>query len=252
VIDLYTNILPTIGKGPQDTNTFLAMAKTLVDQGVTAIVATPMYKVNEIQNSIQSYVDKANERLQHSFIPLTILPGQQMVLQEGLVQALERNECITLNHSKKYMLLQLPNELSALAVESILYQLQLKGIVPIISEPERHRSFLENPDNLYELVQKGAIVQLSADSLIGRNGRKEKKAAVSFIGCGLAHVIASGVNVDTYEHYSLPKAYDCIARQFGNQILYKLMENADYIIEGKAVFKEQPERIKKGKFLGIL
>lgn len=252
MIDLYTNILPTIGKGPQDTNTFLAMAKTLVDQGVTAIVATPMYKVNEIQNSIQSYVDKANERLQHSFIPLTILPGQQMVLQEGLVQALERNECITLNHSKKYMLLQIPNELSAFSVEAILYQLQLKGIIPIINEPERQRNFLENPDYLYELVQKGAIVQLSADSLVGRNGRKEKKAAVSFIGCGLAHVIASGVNADTYERYSLPKAYDLVSKQFGNQVLYKLMENAYYVIEGKAIFKEQPEKIKKGKFLGIL
>lgn len=252
MIDLYTNILPNVDKGPRDTTAFLAMAKSLVDQGVTSVVAAPVYDNQDTEQlTIQMHVDAANERLQHSFIPLTILPGQKAIIHDRLVTAFEQNTLITVNRSTKYVLLQIPNEYTFSSTEQILYQLQLKGVVPIISEPERQSVFLENPDQLYELVKKGAIVQLSAGSLIGKNGRKEKKAAFSFINHGLAHVIASGVSADTYESYTLLKAYEIVSKQLGTQALYKFMGNADYVAEGKAIFKEQPERVKKGKILGI-
>ncbi|AXI28019.1 tyrosine protein phosphatase [Priestia megaterium] len=250
MIDLYTNILPNVGKGPRDKTAFLAMAKSLVDQGVTAAVAAPMYD-SAVLSSISMYIDAANESLQHSFIPLTILPGQKVIIDQILVQAYEQNNVVTINQATKYMLLQLSNDYTFNSTEQILYQLQLKGMVPVISEPERNAIFLEKPDYLYELVRKGAIVQLSAGSLTGQNGRKEKKAAFSFINSGLAHVVASGVCGDNYEQYALPKAYEILSKQFGTQALYKFMENADYIVEGKGIFKEQPERIKKGKILGI-
>lgn len=250
MIDLYTNILPNVGKGPRDKTAFLAMAKSLVDQGMTAVVAAPMYD-SAGSSSISMYIDAANESLQHSFIPLTILPGQKVIIDQILVQAYEQNNLVTINQATKYMLLQLSNDYTFNSTEQILYQLQLKGMVPVISEPERNAVFLEKPDHLYELVRKGAIVQLSAGSLTGQNGRKEKKAAFSFINSGLAHVVASGVCGDNYEQYALPKAYEILSKQFGTQALYKFMENADYIVEGKGIFKEQPERIKKGKILGI-
>ncbi|MED3955205.1 tyrosine protein phosphatase [Priestia aryabhattai] len=252
MIDLYTNILPNVGKGPRNTNDFLAMAKSLVNQGITAVVAAPLYDTEGADAvSISTHIDAANESLQHSFIPLTILPGHMAIIHQHLVQAYEQSVVMTINQTTKYMLLQLSNEHTVSSTEQLLYQLQLKGVVPIISEPERHSLFLDDPSHLYELVRKGAIVQLSAGSLTGQNGRKEKKAAFSFINGGLAHVVASGVCVDTYERYALPKAHEILSKQFGIQTLYKFMENADYILEGKAIFKEQPERIKKGRILGI-
>jgi len=252
VVDLYTHILPNVEKGPRDVNAFLTMAKSLVDQGVKNVVASPTYNGQDLEKqNIMLYVEAANKHLQHAFIPLTILPGQKVTIHYRLIQAFEQNVHLPINHSTKYMFLQLPNENTDVLNEQILYELQLKGIVPIINEPERHPTFLEDSDLLYEIVKRGAIVQLSSDSIVGKNGRKEKKAALTFIDKGLAHIIASGVCADTYESYTLPKAYDMVSRQFGTQILYKFMENADYIVEGKAIFKEQPERVKKGEFLGI-
>ncbi|MFD9362602.1 tyrosine-protein phosphatase [Priestia megaterium] len=252
MIDLYTNILPNLEDGPCDVDTFLTMAKSLVNQGVKSVVVAPTYNGQELEKqSIMMYVDTANKQLQHAFIPLIILPGQKIMIHDRLIQTFEKNVHLPINHSTKYMFLQLPNEHTNILNEQILYELQLKGIIPIINEPERNAIFLENPDQLYEIVKRGAVVQLSSDSIIGKNGRKEKKAALTFIDKGLAHIIASGVCVDTYESYTLPKAYDKVSRHFGTQALYKFIENADYIVEGKAIFKEQPERIKKGKFLGI-
>ncbi|MCJ7992231.1 hypothetical protein MUB15_28685 [Priestia sp. OVS21] len=42
MVDLYTHILPNVEKGPRDVNAFLTMAKSLVNQGVKNVVASPL------------------------------------------------------------------------------------------------------------------------------------------------------------------------------------------------------------------
>lgn len=76
MVDLYTHILPNVEKGPRDVNAFLTMAKSLVDQGVKNVVASPTYNGQDLEKqNIMLYVEAANKHLRHAFIPLTILPG---------------------------------------------------------------------------------------------------------------------------------------------------------------------------------
>jgi protein-tyrosine phosphatase len=56
---------------------------------------------------------------------------------------------------------------------------------------------------LYKFVKKRAVIQLSSDSIIGKNGKPAKKAAMQFLEHNLAHVIASGASLDNYEEHSL-------------------------------------------------
>lgn len=39
-------------------------------------------------------------------------------------------------------------------MENILYWLQLKGVVPVLNEPECHSLFIGNPADLYTIVKK--------------------------------------------------------------------------------------------------
>jgi len=196
-------------------------------------------------------VDLANEWLRKSSISLRVLPGHKIVASTQMIVSNEDYYMMTINENEKYMFLEIPQDVEIEVLESIAYELQLKGIVPILNEPERHSLFVENPAHLYKLVKNGAVVQLSAQSVLGGNGSKAKKAAYQFIDHGLAHVIASGVNRENYQQYGLQKAYSAVSKKYGNSKLYHFMENAEAIASGKAVYKQEPERIKKTKFLGI-
>ncbi|MGV6997818.1 CpsB/CapC family capsule biosynthesis tyrosine phosphatase [Priestia megaterium] len=249
MIDIYTNILPNVNSGPKSVEEFLEMANVLVKQGVTEVVAAPLYDGKD--SSCRESVDLANEWLRKSSISLRVLPGHKIVASTQMIVSNEDYYMMTINENEKYMFLEIPQDVEIEVLESIAYELQLKGIVPILNEPERHSLFVENPAHLYKLVKNGAVVQLSAQSVLGGNGSKAKKAAYQFIDHGLAHVIASGVNRENYQQYGLQKAYAAVSKKYGNSKLYHFMENAEAIASGKAVYKQEPERIKKTKFLGI-
>ena len=47
----------------------------------------------------------------------------------------------------------------------LFFELQSKGYVPIIAHPERNKEISQNLDTLFELVNGGALSQLTAASL---------------------------------------------------------------------------------------
>lgn len=249
MIDVHTYILPQIKDGPKNKDEFLEMANILVREGVTKVVVTPL--CDGKVSSWRANLDLANDWLQTSSLSLTVLPGQKVIASNHMTLFSQDFYNMTINESGKYMLLQVPEDMQYEVLETIAYELQLKGIVPVLNEPESHPLFLDNSAHLYKLVKNGAVVQLSAQSVLGGNGSKSKKAAYQFIDHGLAHVIASGVNRETYQQYGLQKAYSAVSKKYGNSKLYHFMENAEAIASGKAVYKQEPERIKKTKFLGI-
>lgn len=215
----------------------------LVNQGVRAIAVDDQFdKLGDIRG--------LNLMLKSNNIPLEIMRGGRFLLTEKLFENGKRNFS-TINNNSKYALFYARNQDTLSDLENVIYRLQLDGIVPIISEPELHDHFVANKSEIYKLVKKGALIQLSSDSLIGKNGKKAKQAAKQFLNHNLVHVIASGFHLNAYHNYSLPQAYETIEKIYGKGQLNFFVKSALSIIEGKAVVTTPPERVKKSKFLRI-
>ncbi|MDC7723207.1 tyrosine protein phosphatase [Priestia megaterium] len=244
MIDIYTHMLPRVEGRKQQ---FIDAARHLVNQGVKA-VATTLDK--ETNTSLFLYVKEANQTLKDNNIPLTIVEGMEVVADRRFAESYQRRDAM-LASNEKYIVLTIPKEEEADYLKQLIYDIQLNKIVPIISEPECHPYFLENKNTLYKFVKKGAIVQLSSDSIIGKNGKHAKKAAMQFIERNLAHVIASGASLDNYKQHSLRQAYDVITKEKGAETSQLLMQNAEATFNGQGIQILPPERIKKTKFLGI-
>lgn len=244
MIDIYTHMLPRVEGRKQQ---FIDAARHLVNQGVKA-VATTLDK--ETNTSLFLYVKEANQTLKDNNIPLTIVEGMEVVANRRFAESYQRRDAM-LASNEKYIVLTIPKEEEADYLKQLIYDIQLNKIVPIISQPECHPYFLENKNTLYKFVKKGAIVQLSSDSIIGKNGKHAKKAAMQFIERNLAHVIASGASLDNYKQHSLRQAYDVITKEKGAETSQLLMQNAEATFNGQGIQILPPERIKKTKFLGI-
>ncbi|PGR00100.1 CpsB/CapC family capsule biosynthesis tyrosine phosphatase [Priestia megaterium] len=244
MIDIYTHMLPRVEGRKQQ---FIDAARHLVNQGVKA-VATTLDK--ETNTPLSLYVKEANQTLKDNHIPLTIVEGTEVLANSNFAESYHLQESFPTSQ-EKYMILTIPAQEEPSYLKNLLYEIQLKEIVPIISEPERHPYFLEHKDGLYKFVKKGAVIQLSSDSIIGKNGKHAKKAAMQFIEHNLAHVIASGASLDNYKQHSLRQAYDVITKEKGAEISQLLMQNAEATFNGQGIQILPPERIKKTKFLGI-
>lgn len=254
MVDLHCHILPGIDDGAQTVTDSLAMAQQAVSEGIHTVVATPHHQngkyVNE-RTPIIHHVKQLNDELQQHNIPLTILPGQEVRLYGDLLEDYEAGKIVTLNETNKYIFIEFPSNHVPRYAEQLLYELRVKGMIPIIVHPERNAELIERPDKLYNLVNKGALTQVTAGSLLGKFGKKIKKFSLQLVEHNLTHMVASDAHNTTSRGFHLAESYELIEKEFGMNVMSDLKENPYLLISGKAIYKEDPEQIRRKKLFGI-
>ncbi|WP_044747181.1 tyrosine-protein phosphatase [Bacillus alveayuensis] len=253
MIDLHCHILPELDDGAKHLTESLEMARKAVEEGITAIVATPHHKHERYENErdiVENRVKKLKLAIQKEGIPLNIAPGQEVRIYGDLLQDYKCEKVIGLNNSS-YILIEFPSNHVPRYAEQLLYDIEMKGLTPIIAHPERNTEIVQHPDLLYKLVKKGAIAQITAGSLVGRFGKKIQKFSLDIIEARLVHVIASDAHNVKNRSFHMQEAFNMVGKEFGSEAVYYFRENAEYIFQNEAIYKEQPERVKRKKFLGL-
>ena len=82
-------------------------------------------------------------------------------------------------------------------MDDALHHLQLLGISPIITHPERNRLICSQPDRLRRWLHQGCTVQITAQSLLGRWGEGTKKQVEEWIDQEMVHFFASDAHNTT-------------------------------------------------------
>ena len=64
----------------------------------------------------------------------------------------------TINNTR-YMLIEFPMlEFNIEEAINTLYELQIRGIVPIIAHPERYKQFIKNPSQINLLIKRRYVI----------------------------------------------------------------------------------------------
>ena len=254
MIDLHCHILPGLDDGAQSIQDSIDMARQAVQEGITAIVASPHHRNRQYFNPkpvIEQKVVQLNDILKQENIPLEIIVGQEnRIVGELAEDLIETNDIATINY-KNYLLIEFPTNHVPNYSEQLFYQLQMQGITPVIVHPERNTAIVEDPNKLFSLIEKGAISQVTAASIAGAFGKKIQKFSLQLLEANLTHVIASDAHNVSNRSFKMREAFSVIEKEFGNDMVYMLQENAALIAEGNMIYREHPEKIKRKKFLGI-
>jgi protein-tyrosine phosphatase len=254
MIDLHCHILPNVDDGPKNVSESIEMAKMAIKEGISTIIATPHHRNEKYENSSSSIfkqVEEFNRVLKEEKIDLTILPGQETRIYGEMIQGLENCEILSLNNNGKYVFVELPSGHVPRYTTQLLFDIQMKGFIPIIVHPERNQEIIENPELLYQLVKKGTLTQVTASSISGHFGKTIKKFALQLVEANLTHFIASDAHNTTSRSFKMVEAYDVVEKKFGIECVYMFRENAELLVKGLNVYKEIPERVKKKKLLGL-
>lgn len=254
MIDIHSHIVPGIDDGAKTDEDALAMARAAVEEGITTIVATPHHKNGNYENTKQqivAHVTQLNKLFIEQNIPLSVLPGQEIRINGDLLKDYQAGELVPLADDSRYLLIEFPANHVPKYAEQLLFDMQLKGLVPVIAHPERNAEIIERPEILYQFVKKGALVQLTAASMSGHFGKNIKKFSLQLIEANLAHFIASDAHNTTSRSFRMREAYATIEKEFGASTVYLFQENAELLVRNQTVYRDEPMRVKKKKFLGL-
>lgn len=193
MIDTHLHILPGVDDGPKTIEEAVALAKILVQNGIHTAVATPHYNDLFPQRSaleIKERVTELQQVLHDRDIPLCLYSGHEALIKPGLIDDIQTGRLATLNESR-YLLLELWNDSWLPATERVIFELRAFGITPILAHPERSRIFEKDLGRLTSLLRQGVLVQITASSLVGMQGRTAQRTAELLLKGGMVHCIAS-------------------------------------------------------------
>jgi protein-tyrosine phosphatase len=108
-------------------------------------------------------------------------------------------------------------------------------ITPVVAHPERNRRFSGDPSRLERLVERGALVQITAGSLLGDFGDRPYEACQEFFRRGLVHLIASDAHSVDRRPPRLSAARQRVRKDWGSEAEAGLFEE-----NPKALLRSEP------------
>lgn len=253
-IDIHCHILPQIDDGPRSLEEALQMAQKCAMEGLGIAVATPHYIMDDPSCSIEEIAqqfDRLNHALTREVVTIKLLRGAE-IMANPMVPGLNTDilKKLSINGSR-YLLIEMPALDIPAYMDDLLYNLQLKGFIPIIAHPERNAAIIDDPPAAYELADQGALLQINAGSITGRFGRNVQKTALMLIKHRLGHFVATDAHSPGKRGPRMIESFDAIADIFGIQRAQQLwIDNPTAVISDDIINTEHPIPFRKRWFGG--
>ncbi len=231
MVDIHSHIIPGIDDGSKDMEMTLEMLRNAEENGTREIVATPHYLLEYGEariEEVKEYVKNINELLEREKIDVKVYSGQEVYFSERIVEDYIEHNIGTMNDSR-YMLIEFDMHKFDESIFDLLYELQIRDIVPIIAHPERYKYFREKPILINKFIEQGYLFQLNAGSIEGRFGETVKKTAATFLDKKIYNFIGSDAHDINNRNTGIKNAMSVISDEMIKEIFEdsskKMLEN---------------------------
>ncbi|HXM99353.1 MAG TPA: CpsB/CapC family capsule biosynthesis tyrosine phosphatase [Candidatus Dormibacteraeota bacterium] len=235
MVDLHCHILPGLDDGAETMEDAIAMAEMAIADGITHLVATPHSSSEHTFDyaAVRRLSVELQEVIGHR---LKIATGCDFHLNPENLAALRMNPSSFCINQKNYLLVEF-NEFSIPPVlDQTLHDLQLAGLHPVVTHPERNSIIRTNPERLGNWVRMGCFVQVTAGSLLGAFGASAKVDGEKWIEQGWIHFVSSDGHNLTSRPPKLNEAFEAVRNSFGTE-------------KANALFSENPLAAFEGREL---
>ncbi len=221
MIDIHTHILAGLDDGAPDLETSVAMARLAAEAGTTDLVAAPHSNL-EYHFSESLVEERLAELRQAAGGAVRIHRGCDFHLHfDNIQDALAHPARYTINQ-KRYLLVEFSDLVIFNSTQEVFGRFLDAGLCPVVTHPERNPLLQQRLDRLAAWVEQGCSVQVTAQSLLGRFGRRARDFARDLIQRRLAHFVASDAHDCTARPPRLDQAYAWVARQHGAAMAERL------------------------------
>jgi len=255
MIDIHNHILVDVDDGPKSMNEAVELLKQAKNEGATDIVATPHHLHTRYSNDIQMVKEKLSELRENAEIKelgIRLYTGQEIRVTDQIIDDINNGKIEGIN-SSRYLLLELPSNEVPHYSNQLFYELQTMGYVPIIAHPERNKAIVQNLDLLFDLVNGGALSQITTSSLMGEFGSNVRKISLKMIDNNLAHFIASDAHNVNNRPFVLNQLFKERKLKAYYEELEMFLENGKSVLKNERISKQIPTQdYKQKKWFGLL
>jgi protein-tyrosine phosphatase len=233
MVDIHCHIFAELDDGAESLEISRAMAEMAIADGITHVAGTP--HASSSWHFDPEVVQRRRDELQAEFAGrLTLGVGCDFHLSYDNLQDIRTDSWRYTLNEKNYLLVEFADFAIPAPLDQSLHELQLAGIQPIITHPERNPLIRAQPDRLTRWLRQGCYAQITASSFLGKWGPSAQDAAERWLEAGMVHFIASDAHNITSRPLRLKETYDLVAQRWSPDTAEALLvENPRAAFEGR-------------------
>jgi protein-tyrosine phosphatase len=225
MIELHSHLLHDLDDGPESLADAVTLARAFVADGTHTVVATPHVSTRHPTSAAQrdARLEELRTALRAAGVALQVVGGGEVAFEKAraLPDADLRDLALGLG---TWVLLEAPHSVVPFDMPALVGELIERGHRPVVAHPERNPHVRDDDRLLVEAVSAGALVQVTAGSVLGRFGRRTEARAWSLLERGHAHVVSSDAHAMSWRPPELGAARRVLRRRLGEDAAAALCE----------------------------
>ena len=224
MIDLHHHLLPGLDDGSKTLENSVAMARLAAEDGITHVVCTPhangKYLFDPQVNAAK--VAELREALAAENIPLTLGLGCDFHLSYDNIQDAKENPSLYSVNGLSYIMVEIPDYGLPRGLTEIFYELQLAGLTPVLTHPERNPTLQSDLTRLEDWLRGGVLIQVTGDSVRGNMGKSAEQIAHKLLSNRWVHFLATDAHNTSSRPPRLSEARNIVAKKYGAEYADRL------------------------------
>jgi protein-tyrosine phosphatase len=190
MVDIHCHILPGIDDGADTWETTTQMCRMAARDGITHIVATP-HCDGHYEYDRAHFTDMLATLSEVAGGHITFSIGCDFHLSGRNVEAAMDDPRPFALGDTQYIMVEFDHHGIPANASDLLRAILSRGMVPIVTHPERNAYLMKNLDVVQQFIKMGCLSQVTANAFTGFWGPKSKKAAEKLLQKKAIHIVAT-------------------------------------------------------------
>lgn len=255
MIDIHSHILPNIDDGARSIEETFNLINEAKSVGFDAIISTSHYIEGYYETDAperEVWINAIYDNLKAKNIDINLYLGNEIYISENIIKLLEEGKASTINDTN-YVLFEMPLNQEPMILYDVVYEMMQYKLVPILAHPERYSFIQQDPELVYDLIQKGVLMQSNYGSIIGQYGEKVQIIVKKFLENNMVHFLGSDVHRQNTIYPKIPQILSELNEIIGEEKIKELTTiNPRLVLQNKKIDIDEPRKIElsiKEKFI---
>lgn len=229
-IDVHCHILPGLDDGSPDWNVTEEMLRMELDQGACGLIVTPHFWKGrwtappERVRELASQLEEKGRAVRPDFF--VAIGNEIKYYGATAAEDLAEGRCLSLGGTR-YVLLEFSYECSFSDVDMAVNRMKTKGFRPVLAHVERYKCLHRQYDRLDQLIQRGAYIQVNADSLDDGSFGSRLFGDAAFIKkllqYDMIHLVGTDAHNDRSRAPQMDRCYAWLTKKCGEKEARRLL-----------------------------
>jgi protein-tyrosine phosphatase len=224
MIDIHHHLLWGLDDGSTSIENSVAMARIAVADGITHVVCTPHANGQYAYDPwiVAEKIETLQRTLDDAGIALKLGRGCDFHMSYDNIQEAKASPTRFSINGRSYLLVELPDYGISHTLTETFYELQLAGLTPILTHPERNATLQADQQRMVEWMRGGLLVQVTAGSILGHMGRQAQRSAHQLLANRWVHFLATDAHNVTSRPPRMREAYEIVAEKYSPEYAHAL------------------------------